>query len=116
MARLAGLLDDPRLAGLLWERVLPPSPPELRAVALAALGKWVESPSREQSGPAFRCAAETDFSVAAPALKILDGLPVTDKSVSEWLPLFRSTRSGRAAVSVVQGRRSRQPRGGGNAG
>jgi hypothetical protein len=88
--RLAGLFDDTRVAQLLWDRVLPPHPPETRAGALAALGKWVQAPTKEQRQRLFRCAAEPDFRVAAPALMILDRLPVTDKSVAEWLPLFHS--------------------------
>jgi HEAT repeat protein len=88
--RLAGLLDDARVAPLLWDRILPPHSLEARASALAVLGKWVQSPSKEQRQRLFRCAAESDFRVAAPALMILDKLPVTDKTVSEWLPLFRS--------------------------
>jgi hypothetical protein len=108
VVRLAGLLDDPRLAALLWERVLPPSPPEVRAAALSALGKWVESPGKEQRARLFRCAAEPDFRVAAPALMILDRLPVADKGVPEWLPLFRSPglAGRRLALAKVGGRDS----------
>ncbi len=106
MVRLAGLLDDPRLAALLWERVLPPAPPELRAGALSALGKWAESPSKEQRARLFRCAAEPDFRVAAPALMLLDKLPVNDKSVPEWLDLFGSPglAGRRLALAKVGGR------------
>jgi hypothetical protein len=89
VVRLAGLLDDDGVAPLLWDRVLPPHPLEARANALAALGKWVDAPTKEQRQRLFRCAAETDFRVAAPALMILDKLPVTERTVSEWLPLFR---------------------------
>jgi hypothetical protein len=90
LLRLVGLLDDDRLAPLLWDRVLPPHPLEARASALAALGKWAAAPTKEQRQRLFRCAAETDFRVAAPALMILDKLPVTDKTAAEWLPLFRA--------------------------
>ncbi len=90
IVRLAGLLDDDRVAPLLWDRVLPPHSHEARASALAALSKWVQSPTKEQRHRLFVCAAEPDFRVAAPALMILDRLPVTDKTVAEWLPLFRS--------------------------
>jgi hypothetical protein len=90
VVRLAGLLDDDRVAPLLWDRVLAPHSHEARASALAALGKWVQSPTKEQRHRLFLCAAEPDFRVAAPALMILDRLPVTDKTAAEWLPLFRS--------------------------
>jgi hypothetical protein len=88
--RLAGLLNDARVAQLLWDRILPPHPPETRASALANLAKWVQAPTKEQRQRLFRCATEPDFRVAAPALLILDKLPVTDKTAAEWLPLFRS--------------------------
>jgi hypothetical protein len=87
--RLAGQLDDARVAPLLWDRIQPPHPPEARASALAALGKWVEAPNKEQRDQLFRCAASADFRIAAPALMILDKLPVTAKVVPEWLALFR---------------------------
>jgi hypothetical protein len=90
LLRLVGLLDDERLAPLLWDRIVPPHPAEARASALAALGKWVQSPSKEQRQRLFRCAVESDFRVAAPALLILDKLPVSEKTVGEWLGLFRS--------------------------
>jgi hypothetical protein len=90
VVRLAGLLDDDRVSPLLWDRVLPPHSHEARASALAALGRWVQSPNKEQRQRLFQCAAESDFRIAAPALMILDKLPVSDKTVGEWLPLFRS--------------------------
>ena len=87
--RLAGLLDDERVAPLLWDRILPPHSREVRANALAALGKWADSPNKEQRSRLFQCGSAGDFQVAAPALMILDRLPVTDKMIPEWLPLLR---------------------------
>jgi hypothetical protein len=108
VVRLAGLLDDDRVAGLLWDRVLAPHPHEVRAGALAALGKWFRSPTKEQRRRLFLCAAESDFRVAAPALMLLDKLPVTDKTADEWLPLFRSPglAGRRLALAKVGGRDS----------
>jgi HEAT repeat protein len=88
--RLAGMLDDNRLADLLWDRILPPHPPEVRGQALQALGRWANSPSREQRHRLFRCAADPSFRVAAPALMILDKLPPSPKTASEWEPLLRA--------------------------
>ncbi|MFO0840840.1 MAG: HEAT repeat domain-containing protein [Gemmataceae bacterium] len=104
--RLAGLLNDDRAAPLLWDRVLPPHPPEARANALAALGRWVQSPSKEQRHRLIRCACDQDFRVAAPALMILDKLPAPDKAAAEWLPLFRSPglAGRRLALTKVGGR------------
>jgi hypothetical protein len=106
--RLAGLLDDARVAPLLWDRILPPHAPEARASALSVLGKWVEAPNKEQRQRLFRCAGEGDFRVAAPALMILDKLPVTEKVVPEWLPLFRcrGLASRRLALAKVGDRDS----------
>src|SRR5262249_43995917 len=108
VVRLLGLLDDPRLAAPLWERALPPSPPEVRAGALSALARWAETPGKEQRARLFRCAGDPDFRVAAPALVILDRLPVTDKTAPEWLPLFRSPdlAGRRLALAKVGGRDS----------
>jgi hypothetical protein len=106
--RLAGLLDDDRVAPLLWDRIVPPYSREVRATALTALGKWAASPSKEQRGRLFQCAAAGDFQVAAPALMILDKLPLTEKLLPEWLPLFRahSVAARRLALAKVGDRDS----------
>lgn len=105
VVRLAGLLDDPRLAAMLWQRILPPSPTELRAAALSALGKWAESPNKQQRNRLFQCAADSDFRIAAPALMILAKLPVTERSRGEWLALLRggSLAGRRLALARVGG-------------
>jgi HEAT repeat protein len=90
VVRLLAALDDPRAGAALWDRTLPPHPPEVRAAALQALGKWVTSPEKDQLRRLFACAAEPDFRVAAPALVILKRLPVEDRAVPEWLALLRA--------------------------
>src|SRR5207244_3307946 len=85
--RLAGLIDDKRVAPLLWERVLPPHPPEARGNALQALGKWATNPSSAERQRLFRCAAAADFRIAAPALMILDRLPMSAKQAGDWIAL-----------------------------
>ncbi len=70
--RLLAGLDDPRIEAVLWERIVPPHPPEVRAAALQALGKWATSPGKEQLKRLFACATETDFRLAAPALVLLE--------------------------------------------
>ncbi len=101
--RLAGLLDDPRSTVLFWDRVLPPHPPEARAAALQALGKWVTSPSKDERDRLFQCAAERDFRIVAPALMILDKLNVTEKTISEWVPLLHApdVAARRVALSKI---------------
>jgi HEAT repeat protein len=90
LLRLLAALDDPRAAAVLWDRTLPPHPPEARAAALQALGKWVSSPAKEQLKRLFTCAADPDFRVAAPALVILRNLPAGDRALPEWLSLLQA--------------------------
>jgi HEAT repeat protein len=89
--RLLAALDEPRAEAILWERIVPPHPVEVRAAALQALGKWVTAPGKEQLRRLFACAADTDFRLAAPALVLLKNLPVNDRAMSEWLTLLQAS-------------------------
>ena len=88
VVRLAALLDDPRVEAMLYDRIIPPHTGDVRAAALQALGKIGTVPGKEQRTRLFRCAVDAEFRVAAPAMMLLDKLPVTDKTVADWLPLF----------------------------
>ena len=88
--RLLAALDDPRVEAVLWERIVPPHPTEVRAAALQALGKWVKAPGKEQIKRLFACAADKDFRLAAPALVLLKNLPVEARAVPEWLTLLEA--------------------------
>src|SRR5262245_203937 len=88
MVRILVALDDPRVADVLWDRIVPPHPPEVRAAALQSLGKWVKAPGKEQMKRLFTCAAEADFRLAAPALMILKELPESAKAADGWLSLL----------------------------
>jgi HEAT repeat protein len=90
LVRVLAALNDPEAAAVLWDRTLPPHPPEVRAAALQALGRWVYSPGKEQLRRLFTCAADPDFRVAAPALVILKALPVGQRAAAEWLALLRA--------------------------
>jgi HEAT repeat protein len=90
VVRLLAALDDPRAEAALWDRVMPPHPPEVRAAGLQALGKWVTAPDKEQLRRLMSCAADPDFRVAAPAVMILKHLPVTEKALPEWLSLLQA--------------------------
>jgi HEAT repeat protein len=90
LVRVLAALDDPSAAAVLWDRILPTHPPETRAAALQALGRWVSSPGKEQLKRLFGCAADPDFRVAAPALFILKALPADEKALPEWLALLRA--------------------------
>jgi HEAT repeat protein len=89
--RLLAALDDPRAAAVLWERIGSPYPLEVRSAALQALGKWAESPGKEQLKRLLACATESDFRLAAPALVLLKGLPANERMVPEWLALFQAS-------------------------
>ena len=88
MVRLAALIEDERVESLLWDRTQAPTPPDVRSAALQALGKVLKSPSKDQRAKLFACARDPQFRVAAPAMMLLDKLPMTDKLIPEWLPLL----------------------------
>lgn len=90
VVRLLIALGDPKAEAALWDRVLPPHPPEVRAAALAALGRWVSSPHKDQLERLLTCATERDFRVAAPALVLLKALPVSERTLPAWLTLFKA--------------------------
>ena len=108
VVRLAGLLDDDRVEPLLWDRVLPPLPAEVRSAAIQNLAKFIESPSKDQRAKLFQCAADPQFRVAAPAMMLLDKLPFSPKQIDDWLGLARCARTsphggspwGRSAGSI----------------
>jgi HEAT repeat protein len=88
VVRVLAALNVPAADEVLWDRVLPPHPPEVRAAALQAVGGRVEKATRDQWRKLFACAAEPDFRIAAPALMVLNRFPVADKQVSDWAGLF----------------------------
>ncbi len=88
--RLLAALDDPRVEQVLWERIVSPYPPEVRAAALQALGKWIATPGKEQLKRLFACAVDADFRLAAPALVLLKDLPVGERAAAEWLTLLQA--------------------------
>jgi HEAT repeat protein len=88
--RLLAALEGPAVEAALWERVLPPHPPEVRATALQALGKWAGPPGKDHLRRLLTCAADSDFRVAAPALVLLKALPVQDRALPDWLPLLQA--------------------------
>jgi hypothetical protein len=101
-------MDDPRAEAVLWSCILPSHPPETRAAALQALGKWHASASKDQLKRLFACAADRDFRIAAPALLILRDLPASERTVPEWLALLQAPDVGvrRLALDKVGDRDS----------
>jgi HEAT repeat protein len=89
--RLLAALDEPRVEALLWERIVPPYPLEVRTAALQSLGKWANAPGKEQLKRLFACALDSDFRLAAPALVLLKKLPVGERTAAEWLTLLKAS-------------------------
>ena len=90
VVRLLAALDDERAGAALWEKVLPPNHAEVRAAALQGVGKWATNPTKDQLKRLFTSAADGDFRIAAPALVILQRLPVADQALPEWLTLLHA--------------------------
>jgi HEAT repeat protein len=88
VVRLLGALGDERAGPLVWDRIQPAVAAEIRIAALQALGKWADAPSKDQLKRLLECAADRNFRIAAPALMILQRLPVADRAVPDWLALF----------------------------
>jgi HEAT repeat protein len=90
VVRVLVALGDPIAADVLWDRVLLPHTPDVRAAALQAVGGWVKTPDKDQLKKLFHCAGEPDFRVAAPALAILEKLPFSEKTADEWIALLHA--------------------------
>jgi HEAT repeat protein len=88
LVRLLSALEDPRGEKLFWSRIGPGNPPELRAAALQAIGKLRFRQGKDTVGRLLECALDRNFRVAAPALMILNAVPVPDRNLKDWLPLF----------------------------
>jgi HEAT repeat protein len=88
LVRLLAALGEARGEAAFWARIDSPHSPELRAAALQALGTLPISVTKENVSRLFACACDPDFRVAAPALMILKAIPVTDRTVRDWLVLF----------------------------
>jgi len=86
--RVLAALNEPSATTIFWERTGPPYAPEVRALALQTLGTWIDNPTKDQWKKLFASAVETDFRIAAPALMILQKLPVSDKQLPDWIALF----------------------------
>ena len=90
LVKVLASLNDPAAANVLWDRVGPGFPKDVRALALSTVGGWLQKPSTEQWKRLFQCAAERDFQVAAPALVLLSRLPSTDKQTEAWIELLKA--------------------------
>jgi hypothetical protein len=90
LIRILGGLHDGKADELFWNRIAPPSPPEVRAAALHALGSHALPGSDARLQKLLACAAERDFALVAPALMILKNVSVSAKSSKHWLRLMEA--------------------------
>ncbi len=89
LMKVLAALNDPAAADVVWDRTVPPYPPEVRAAALAVVANWMPAePTKEQFRRLFLCASETGFNIVAPALLALNKVAVTDKMLPDWSKLF----------------------------
>jgi HEAT repeat protein len=108
--RLLSALNEPRAEPYFWERIDPAWPAEVRAAALQGLGKKTATPSGEKLTRLMRCATDPDFRVAAAAMMMLRAVPVSDRTVDDWLPLLQGgdVAVRRLALEKMGGRDSAQ--------
>jgi HEAT repeat protein len=90
VVKLLAALNDPAAADVLWERTAPGYSHDVRAMAMNAVGGWVQKPTAEQWKRLFASAVDRDFAVAAPALVLLTRLPANDKQLGDWLALLKA--------------------------
>lgn len=88
LLRVLAAIGDVRGSSVFWTRAEPGHAAEVRAVALQALGTLPPPTTPKQLKVLFACASDRDFRVAAPALMILKPIPVSDRALKDWLPLF----------------------------
>jgi HEAT repeat protein len=105
LVRILGTLHEAKAAELFWGRIAPPSPPEVRAAALQALGAQAVPASDVRLQKLLACAAEKDFQLVAPALMILKNVPVNPMNSRHWLKLMEApdVATRRFAVERLRG-------------
>ena len=110
VVRLLGAVEDPGAAEVLWDRILPPHSAEVRTAALQALGNWVTAPGRTSSNACSPARPIGDFRVAAPALFILNRLPVPDRRPPRMAgpAAARTSRCARLALEKVGDRDTKE--------
>jgi HEAT repeat protein len=89
--RVLAALQDPRSEAVLWSRLAPRQPAAVRAAALQALGSLGRLQASKRLPLLLQCAVDPDFQVAAPALVLLQRVPVQTRHLSQWLQLFQAS-------------------------
>jgi HEAT repeat protein len=90
MVRILGTLHEGKAEDLFWNRLTPPTPSEVRAAALHALGAQATPATDARLQKLLACAADRDFQIVAPALMILRNVPANAKNARHWLRLMEA--------------------------
>ncbi|MCS6977412.1 MAG: HEAT repeat domain-containing protein, partial [Gemmatales bacterium] len=88
MLRVLAALHDPRSEAIFWSRIDPKRPLAVRASALQALGNLGPPRGEKHIATLVQCASDGDFQIAAPAMILLQKVPVTPKLAPTFLKLF----------------------------
>jgi hypothetical protein len=105
LVRILGSVHGGKAEELFWNRIAPPSPPEVRAAALQALGAHAQPGGDARLQKLLACAMEREFQMVAPALMILKNAPTGAKNSKHWLRLMSApdVASRRFAVERLHG-------------
>jgi HEAT repeat protein len=90
MLRVLAALHEPKSDEIFWSRLKPQSSPAVRATALQALGSLGPPSGEPRIQALLDCAIDPDFHVAAPAMLLLQQVPITTKAVPRWLKLLEA--------------------------
>lgn len=88
MLRVLAALHDPASESIFWSRIDPKRPAAVRASALQALGSLGPPRGEKHLAMLVQCALDPDFQIAAPAMMLLQQVPVTPKLVPLLSKLF----------------------------
>src|SRR5262249_3019888 len=100
LVRVLGALHEKKAEDLFWDRLAPPTPNAVRVAALHALGNHAEPSSDAKLQRLLTCAMDRDFQVVAPALLILQNVPLGRKTLKPWLQLLQAPDVGTRRFAV----------------
>ncbi|HZZ81120.1 MAG TPA: HEAT repeat domain-containing protein [Gemmataceae bacterium] len=104
LLRVLSALNEAKAEELFWPRILPPHAVDVRAAALQALGS-AEAKTDKRLQALLTCAADKEFTIVAPALMMLNKVPVSAKNAKPWIKLLEApdVATRRFAVEKLQG-------------
>jgi HEAT repeat protein len=102
VVRVLGALHEPKAEDLFWARLAPPTPTPVRVAALHALGHEALPSTDAKLQRLLACAMDSDFQVVAPALLLLQNVPLGRKDLKPWLALLEAPDVGTRRFAVVK--------------